>query len=203
MKRGGVGYVQPGPDSFPSVDEAHEMFFSANALPCITWLDGSTEGEKAMDELMPLLIEKGAVAVNIVPDRNWNFSDPETRKTKVQNLYDFVAMAKANDLPVNVGTEMNAFGLKFVDDFDVPELAPVRDAFLDGAYFIYGHTIMKRHAGMGYASDWANEYLKTRKMKNEFFTQIGKLIEPTQESISKIGKLTKELCPKEILQQFS
>ena len=31
------------------------------------------------DALLELLINKGVVALNIVPDRNWNISDPETR----------------------------------------------------------------------------------------------------------------------------
>ena len=50
---------------------------------------------------------------------------------------------------------MNAPGKKLVDDFDAPELAPVRQAFLDGAHFIYGHTVMQRAVGLGYQSEWA------------------------------------------------
>ena len=50
---------------------------------------------------------------------------------------------------------MNAFGQRLVDDFDAPELAPVRQAFLDGAHFIYGHTVLQRALGLGYQSQWA------------------------------------------------
>ena len=96
-----------------------------------------------------LLIDKGAVALNIVPDRNWNIPDPETRRVKVNNLYTVVALAEKLDLPLNIGTEMNALGQKLVDDFDAPELVPVRQAFLDGAYFIYGHTPLAASAGTG------------------------------------------------------
>mgnify|MGYP000166846137 CR=1 FL=1 len=32
MKRGGAGYVQPGPESFPTVDEFHEMISLCGAL---------------------------------------------------------------------------------------------------------------------------------------------------------------------------
>ena len=50
---------------------------------------------------------------------------------------------------------MNSPGNKLVDDFDAPELAPMRQAFLDGAHFIYGHTVMQRTLGLGYQSAWA------------------------------------------------
>jgi hypothetical protein len=86
MKGGGVGYIQPTPDMFPSVDELHELTMGCGALPCAAWLDGTLEGEQAMDELLGLLIGKGVVALNIVPDRNWNIPDPELRRLKVQNL---------------------------------------------------------------------------------------------------------------------
>ena len=54
---------------------------------------------------------------------------------------------------------MNSFGQKLVDDFDAPALAPVREAFLDGAYFIYGHTVLAAQLGLGYQSAWAKSYL--------------------------------------------
>jgi hypothetical protein len=178
MKRGGIGYVQPGKDTFPNVDDVHTLILSGGALPCITWLDGTSDGEKAIEELLDLLIEKGAAALNIVPDRNWNIADSETKALKVQNLYNVVELAKQLDLPLNVGTEMNAFGLKFVDSFEAEELAPVKDAFLDGAYFIYGHTIMQRYAKLGYQSQWADENFATRAEKNDFYTTIGKMVDP-------------------------
>ena len=67
----------------------------------------------------------------------------------MQKLYEIVALAEEYDLPLNVGTEMNTYGNKLVDDFDAPELAPVRQAFLDGAHFVYGHTALQRGAGVG------------------------------------------------------
>ena len=63
---------------------------------------------------------------------------------------------------------MNAPGNKLVDDFDVPEMAPVKQAFLDGAHFIYGHTIMQRALGLGYQSEWAQAHLPTRRERNAF-----------------------------------
>ena len=38
---------------------------------------------------------KGAVALNIVPDRNWNLKDPAERALKVQKLYEIVDLARA------------------------------------------------------------------------------------------------------------
>ncbi|NSW51807.1 MAG: hypothetical protein HPY85_04835 [Anaerolineae bacterium] len=199
MKRGGVGYVQPGPSTFPSVDEAHTMILAAGALPCITWLDGTSEGEQNIRELIELLISKGAVAVNVVPDRNWNITDPLQKAEKVKNLYDLVSLADEFHLPLNIGTEMNAYGLKLVDDFSAPELQPVKDAFLAGAYFIYGHTLMNRYAGMGYMSEWAQQHLPTRKMRNEFFSMVAKLIEPGLAAKSKLASCKPTMEPNAII----
>ena len=76
MKRGGVGYVQPGVDTFPSLDEVIHAILECGAMPCHTWLDGTSEGEAHLGELMPLLIDKGVVALTVIPDRNWNIADP-------------------------------------------------------------------------------------------------------------------------------
>ena len=188
MKRGGVGYVQPGPESFPTVDTFHEMIVRCGALPCFAWLDGTSEGEQAIDELLGLMIDKGAASVNIIPDRNWNIKDPETRRAKVENLYEFVHLAQELDLPVNVGTEMNKRGLGLVDDFDAPELEPVRQAFLDGAHFIYGHTVMERTLGLGYQSKWAADYLPSRRERNDFYTKIGYRTAPGEPRLAQLDE---------------
>jgi hypothetical protein len=191
MKRGGVGYIQPTPDMFPSV-----------ALPCATWLDGTSAGEQAIRELLELLIGKGAVAMNIVPDRNWNIADPETRRVKLQNLYDVVRLAEELALPLNVGTEMNSFGQKVVDDFDAPELAPVRQAFLDGAYFIYGHTALQRALGLGYQSEWAQSYLPSRPERNDFYTRLGRHVPPGDKGMAQLTSLTPAMSPADILSRL-
>ncbi|UCC61487.1 MAG: hypothetical protein JSV36_11795 [Anaerolineae bacterium] len=199
MKRGGAGYVQPGPEAFPSVEQFHKLVLACGALPCATWLDGTSEGEQAIEELLELLIGKGVVALNIIPDRNWNVADPETRRLKVQNLYHVVQVAQKLDLPLNVGTEMNSFGQKLVDDFDAPELAPVRQAFVEGAHFIYGHTIMHRVLGCGYQSDWAQAHLPSRRQRNTFYMKIGRLIPPGQQGIARLRQLAPGLSPAEVL----
>jgi len=202
MKRGGVGYVRPGPDTFPTVEEFHALVVACGALPCAAWLDGTSEGEQAIEELLHLLIGKGVVTLNIVPDRNWNIADPEIRRLKVQNLYDVVRLAQELALPLNVGTEMNSFGQKLVDDFDVPELAPVRQAFLDGAYFIYGHTCMQRALGMGYQSEWAQAHLMSRRERNEFYTRLGYRVPPGKAGMARLERFGPAMSPADILSKL-
>ena len=199
MKRGGVGYVQPGPESFPTLEEFHSFIVQCGALPCATWLDGTSAGEQVIEELLELLIGKGAVALNIIPDRNWNIPDPETRRLKVQKLYEVVQLAEQLALPLNVGTEMNSFGQKLVDDFDVPELAPVRKAFMDGAHFIYGHTVLQRALGLGYQSEWAQTHLPSRRERNEFYTKVGYQVKPGKASLDRLKQLDPTMTPAGIL----
>jgi len=73
---------------------------------------------------------------------------------------------------------MNSYGQRLVDDFDAPELEPLRDSFMDGAYTIYGHTALARWAGLGYQSAWAQAHLPTRRARNAFYRQVGRALEP-------------------------
>ena len=203
MKRGGVGYVQPGHDTFPSAEEFHKLILACGALPCAAWLDGTSAGERAIEELLALLIGKGVVALSIVPDRNWNVPDPEIRRVKVQNLYDVVQLARELALPLIVGTEMNSYGQRLVDNFDAPELAPVREAFIDGAYFIYGHTVLQRALGMGYQSDWAQAHLPSRRERNDFYTQVGRCVPPGRAGRPMLADLSPTMSPAEMLARLS
>lgn len=199
MKRGGPGYMQPDIGTFPHVERLHELAHLCRALPCAAWLDGSSEGEQAMDELLTLLVSKGVVALNIIPERNWNFADAAVAAAKQQKLYEVVELAQQFDLPLNIGTEMNSFGQPIVDNFDAPALAPVRDAFLDGAYFIYGHTVMERWLGMGYQSAWAADFLPTRAHRNAFYSIIGRRTPPGEAGRQLLSQLHPEMSPPEVL----
>jgi hypothetical protein len=199
MKRGGVGYAQPGPDTFPSIDEVNRLIVACGALPCAAWLDGTTSGEQDIEELLELLIAKGAAALNIIPDRNWNIPDPELRQAKVKKLYEVVALAQKLDLPLNIGTEMNSYGQRLADDFSAPELSPVRQAFLEGADFIYGHTLLQRAIGLGYQSKWAQTHLPARSDRNSFYMQAGRQIAPGLAGMQKLKQLGVEQTPSEIL----
>ena len=201
MKRGGVGYAQPGPDTFPSIDSVNQLITACQALPCATWLDGMSAGEQSMEELLNLLIAKGVVALNIIPDRNWNIADPEIRRTKINKLYEVVNLAQKLDLPLNIGTEMNAYGQKLVDNFDQPELAPVRKAFMDGAYFIYGHTVMQRALGLGFQSDWAITHFPARRDRNTFYTRIGQQTPPDRETFDRLKRMAVSASPADFLKK--
>ncbi len=199
MKKGGVGYVQPSPQSFPTVEEFHRLIVACGAVPCATWLDGTSEGEHAIGELLELLIGKGAAALNIIPDRNWNVSDPEIRYVKIKNLHEIVKTAGELELPLNVGTEMNSPGNRLVDDFSVPVIAPLTGSFMAGAYFIYGHTVMQSVRRMGYASDWARTHLPTRRARNAFYETVGRRAEPGEARVRRLYDLPTAVTPAAVL----
>ncbi len=199
MKQGGVGYIDPSPDTFPTVGEVNQLTLACGAIPCIAWLDGISQGEQDIEELLDLLISRGTAALNIVPDRNWNIPDRRIHDRKVKKLYEIVELANDLDLPLNIGTEMNSFGQRMLDDFDAPELLRVRPAFLDGAHFMYGHTIMQRTRGHGYQSEWAKKHFPTRKDRNQFFTQMGYKIQPGNRGLDKLRSLPLNATPDEFL----
>jgi hypothetical protein len=200
MKRGGVAYVQPEGESFPSIEDFHEIILAENAIPCSAWLDGTSAGEAEIERLLGLLMDKGVAAINIIPDRNWNIADERAKAVKLEKLYHVVDLADALDLPTIVGTEMNSFGQKRVDDFDAPELDPVNEQFIKGAYFLYGHTRMELLWRMGYQSQFSQEHLTDRKKKNAFYEAVGRLIPPTVDlehiEINTIG------TPQQVLQEL-
>jgi hypothetical protein len=178
MKRGGVAYVQPEGESFPRIEVFHEIILAEKAIPCSAWLDGTSAGEAEIERLLGLLMDKGVAAINIIPDRNWNIADEKTKRVKLEKLYHVVDLADSLDLPTIVGTEMNSFGQKRVDDYDAPELDPVKEPFIKGAFFLYGHTRMELLWGLGYQSQWSQEHLIDRKKKNTFYETVGRLIPP-------------------------
>jgi hypothetical protein len=137
MKRGGVGYVQPDGGSFPTMADMNKFILEAGGIPAITWLDGTSEGEKAVEELFDVAMSTGAAALNIIPDRNYT---PGVKDQKLVNLYAVVELAQRRNLPIVVGTEMNSPGHKFVDTFDTAELKPLVPIFLKGAEAIYAHS---------------------------------------------------------------
>ena len=199
MKRGSAGYVQPDSGMFPSLDAFNELIVACGALPCVGWMDGTSPAEERIDDWLGYLIDKGAVTLNIIPDRNWNIADPQIRRLKVEKLYRIVELAGLLDLPLNIGTEMNSFGQKLVDDLGAAELAPVRQAFQDGAYFVYGHTALQRACMLGYQSVWARAHLPSRAERNAFYTQVGYLAPPGRDSLARLNQFGANHAPKEIM----
>lgn len=178
MKSGGVGYIPARGEDFPRLEDVNRFILDNGAIPTFAFLDGTSSGEQRMGELLDVMTASGVAAVNIIPDRNWNIADPETRALKVRNLGEFIGQAKERDLPILVGTEMNAHGQKRVDDFDALELAPFYDVFQEGMYILHAHTVLQRHGGMGYLSAWAKDAFTTTREKNAFFREFGKRAAP-------------------------
>ncbi len=194
MKRGGVGYVQPDSGSFPNMADTNRFILAAGGMPVHTWLDGSSDGEQAIEELLDVAMSTGAVALNVIPDRNYT---PGSQDQKVKNLYHVMEAAKKRHLVLVEGTEMNSPGQKFVDDFSSAELAPLLPAFLTGAHIVYAHSVLQRQCGLGYTSPWADKYFGPAERKNAFFEQVGATLKPARED--ELAELGDASSPKDVL----
>jgi hypothetical protein len=194
MKKGGPGYVQPGKGSFPLMADMNRFVLESGAIPTLAWLDGTTEGEKCIEEFFAVGMASGAAALNIIPDRNYT---PGVKDQKLQNLRDVVALAEKHHFPVIVGTEMNAPGNKFVDAFDTAELKPLVPVFLRGAHIVYAHSVLQRQSGLGYLSAWAKKTFASPAAKNDFYEKLGRELQPAMEN--HLGGLTTEAAPAQIL----
>lgn len=187
VKRGGLGYVQPSEDTFPPADEFIAWVRSCGAIPTITWLDGTTAGERDPRALLEFLVAKGCAALNIIPERNWNLPNPEERARKVVNLRAVVAEADALGLPILIGTEMNRGGLPFVDDLAGPVLREFKSSFQRGARILVGHTLLSRFAGHSYVTAAGS-----RSERNAFFEAVGALPPLDETTAEKLAGLEPE-----------
>jgi hypothetical protein len=188
MKRGGPGYVEPGPETFPELSTVAAAITAGGGLPIWTWLDGTSTGESAPEELGDLLLRHGAAGLTLIPDRNWNLRDPDERATKIARMNEIISLAQALDLPVLVGTEMNKAGQKLVDDFEAEPMRPWWDEFVRGADFVYGHTALQRALGRGYGSAWAQRHLPGRRARNAFYSAAGAALAPGAERLAALAR---------------
>ena len=133
MKKGGIGYVTPTPESFPTLEEMNTFIKGCGAVPTFAWLNGLSSGENDVKRLFDLHIRYGAGAATLIPDRNWRAADPEKAAKLTAELDRFVAAAVKHDLPLLAGTEMNAPGQLLADDFTIPQLVKHLDVFIAGA----------------------------------------------------------------------
>ena len=194
MKRGGVGYVVPDKGSFPLMADTNRFALAAGAIPTLTWLDGTSGGEKAIEELLEVAMSTGAAAINVIPDRNYTSG---VKGEKIDNLYQVMELAEKLYLPVVMGTEMNSPGQKFVDNFDSKELSPLAPIFLKGAHIVYAHSVLQQKCGLGYTSEWAKKNFKSAAEKNGFFQALGTRLEPKRED--ELSGLDEAVSPEEIL----
>jgi hypothetical protein len=198
MKRGGVGYVQPGKGSFPHMADTNLFILASGGIPVHTWLDGTSDGEKAIEELLEVAMSTGAAAINVIPDRNYT---PGASNIKLDNLYHVVEVAEKLHLPVVEGTEMNSPGQKFVDDFASKELEPLVPVFLKGAHIVYAHSVLQRQCGLGYTSEWAKKNFQNVAGRNKFFEQLGSTLKPEQQD--NLAGLSEDITPEEILAKIN
>ena len=70
--------LQPDSGSFPNMAEMNEFVLKCGALPTFTWLDGTSEGEQSIEELIEVGRSTGVVVFNIIPDRNYT-PEPVTK----------------------------------------------------------------------------------------------------------------------------
>lgn len=200
MKRGGVGYVQPGEGSFPTMAETNNFILAAGGIPTLTWLGGFSEGEKEIERLLEISMSSGVAAINIIPDRNFT---PGVKDEKLANLNHIVELAESLDLPIVVGTEMNSPGLKFVDDFKSDELAPLSQIFLKGGHIVYGHSVLQKQLGLGYVGEWAQQNFSKTADKNGFYEKVGKYSDPAREDLLSELKGRKIITPSHILEKIN
>jgi hypothetical protein len=194
MKKGGVGYVQPGPTSFPTLADFNRFVLASEAIPALCWLDGTSEGEGRIAELLRVFQQTGGAALTIIPDRNYK---PGVQDQKLKNLYQVVDLAQKLHLPVTVGTEMNSPGNKFVDAFETAELKPLVGVFLRGAHIVYAHAALQRECGNGYLSAWARQNYPHIAERNAFFAQVGKALQPVREAA--LAALPPNATPAQVL----
>ena len=133
MKSGGPGYIKPDASSFPSLEDMNAFTKACGGIPCLAWLNGMSGGEADAVKLLEFHASKGAEAITIIPDRNWNVGDAEKSAKLVAKLDEVVKAAAKIGMPILAGTELNTPGQKLVDDFNKDPLAAYLDDFLLGA----------------------------------------------------------------------
>ncbi|OGV37013.1 MAG: hypothetical protein A2X48_04155 [Lentisphaerae bacterium GWF2_49_21] len=192
-KRGGFGYVQPTATTFPKVEDFFGWVKSCGAIPMESWLDGTSGGESSPKELLEFSVSKGAAALNLIPDRNWNIKDPEIRAKKVANLREIVQVADSMNLPLNIGTEMNKKGQPIADELNGSFLKEFKKTFIKGARILVGHSILARFADFMYLGSKAENIYGTRTAdKNKFFETVGSLAPVTKSLADKLRNAGEE-----------
>ena len=51
--------------------DMNRFILASGAIPTHAWLDGTSEGEQSIEELLAVAMGTGAAALNIIPDRNY------------------------------------------------------------------------------------------------------------------------------------
>lgn len=200
MKYGSVGYAPPQKGNFPRLEDAVAMTLECGAVPSACWLDGTSDGEADPLAHFGFMRDKGMPTVTVIPDRNWDIEEPAERDLKVANLHRALDAAIGLEMPLMVGTEMNKHGQKFVDEFEAPALAPYRQAFVDGACVLWGHTLLRMTAGVGFTGEWADAHFGgDRTARNEFFRRVGAFPYPASGVMEELAAGDSGITPAAVL----
>jgi len=200
MKKGGVGYASPERGDFPLLDEMARAVSLAGAIPTATWLDGTSDGERDPEEVVAFHVSKGALALNVIPDRSWNLPNPEEARRKLQALHAILRSARAAGLVLVHGTERNRPGQKFVDDLACEALRPLAEAFTEGALAVYGHTAMARWASRPLGGEWSRRtFGSDARARNRFYAEVGRLLEPSPSAPETLERAVRSDDPEAIL----
>lgn len=191
-KRGGIGYQQPSQDSFPPVEDFVQWVINCNAIPLVTWLDGTSKGENDPHALLDTLAAKGCAGLNIIPERNWNLKNTEEAAIKRANLDAIINAAIQRHMPVIIGTEMNKAGLPFCDDINGPVLSRWSNIFTTGAHVMVGHTLLARYAGFSYTGKYAAQEFNDIQERNRFFAAVGALPPINLQTDQKLRSLSSD-----------
>lgn len=197
-KKGGIGYLQPSSETFPEIKVFTDWVKSCGAIPMGAWLDGTSDGEQNADKLLDIITHKGAEALNIIPDRNWNIKDEKTRKLKIQKLDEVIKAAEKRNMPINIGTEMNKKGLPFVDDLNGDVLKNYKRIFLKGADILVGHSVLANFADFPYDGEKAEAEFSDKKEMNQFFESVGALPPIDSQKADKLRQMGKSKAFDEI-----
>lgn len=202
VKTRDIAYQAPGTENYPTLELVNDLASLTDSLPTLVWANGTYPGEREEAVLLDYLVNNGLVGINIVPDRSINAPEPE-KDFRYKCLYEIVEMATQYDLPIFIGTEMNQPDHQWVDDLNLPTLAPFKQPFMDGAYLLYGHTLLSQYAHLGYQSEWSQDQFKDRRSRNNFYSKIGASLPNTNESRDFLQNLPHDLSANNLIELVS
>jgi len=181
------------------IDEASKLAMEVlGALPAVEWMDGMSEGESDARRYLQTMQTHGICAISVLPERNWNFIDPDEKNPKLRKLQELIEATRYFDIPIFIGREISGVGQPIADDLLVRELENYKEDFLHGARVVHGHTILSRYADFGYFSKAAEAYFDTQSKKNLFFSEVGMCLPPVKQR-KRLADLRGRSDPKEIL----
>jgi len=61
--------------------------------------------------------------------------------------------------------------------------------------------VLQQKCGLGYTSNWARKNFKSTAEKNEFFREVGSLLQPEQEN--RLISITEDATPGQILEKIN